>query len=71
MGIIPKVTSLVTPYNLRKSNLLTLPKIKLSSFGINSLLFRGIIPDYLKSLSLSLSIFKWKIENKKLARRAI
>ena len=27
----------VIPYNLRKSNLLTLPKIKSSSYGINSL----------------------------------
>ena len=60
---IPKVI----PYNLRKSNLLTLPKIKSSSYGIDSLLFRGsilwnTIPDYIKS-SNSLSAFKLKIKN--------
>ena len=56
----------VTPYNLRKSNLLTIPQIKSSTYGINSLLFRGIlwntIPDYIKSLS----IFKLKINKKAL-----
>ena len=36
----------VIPYNLRKSNLLTLPKIKSSSHHINSLLLRGRSLEY-------------------------
>ena len=48
----------VIPCNLRISNLLTLPKNKSASYGINSLLFGGSIlwnvPDYIKLSSLFL-----------------